>query len=760
MFTDFDFGDEFINVSPVGGGVGVQAAMLPVGALDTEEEQHRKAQENANGLRRSIERARSRHLVTPGMGAVRLPPGGFVYFPPGRYLIARPSTLPPSDVLGDVRSDIVVPPEVTLWFAPGAVLVPLGAEPPRLTGLPPEERGKVYIEIQGAIIAGIQQIFDVVVGEDEFSAAAGQILLTSLRIREIYPEWWGASSLLAPPPTGTMVAEPNLLLGMHRTTLAMQAALDAGYNHRSLPRRRPDGSFPKGSVVFDRKLPSIPVVLKGVYDISGELFVGVPDAELDSGGAVSAGTPIHLGGFELRGENPIYSPTLRARVAIVRHPRDFSHLPAGVPWRIRREDCGTMLTIRGPVSFSIRNVNFDGNYRAASCVAIEPVVGEWGYSTFEGCNFNGCRHTIVSLDAEKRGRRSSGQAKLDFWNITFSRCNFVVIDDINAANTVHAAHGPPSIKDRVAPRTDVTLAPYSFEEGTIIAVDVDLKENEGLEFRNCFFLHVASPAIRAFSGRFALNETMFHVKRPPVPFGVMDETRGRNDSRHGADISIEAREAGGTSTAPDRLVPATFTALECETHSVQFVATHDTPSGFNTEGQTRSATVMMNVVSSHEIAPELYFGTAGEGAISEKWYHNHGAEPPAIYWSHPGRVGCPLIMVGCALTGPRANGAVEARVVAGVQLDPELPAIPAVSRSNLDWSLRNRRAVYLGPGLTGSVYDLASNLLHEVPGEPKHWNDVIFNNDTSPMSGGVSLALRPNPRLIRRFLPLRFDQFL
>lgn len=708
--------------------MGVQPAMIPVAAGDLPPERQRKARENAAGLRRAIERARSYYLVTPGIGATRvLRPGGIVYFPPGRYLIARPSTPPPSDVPGDVRSDIVVPPEVTLWFAPGAVLVPLGDEEPRLDGLPPAERRKVYIEIQGDIIAGIQQIFDVAVNAEDTAHTAGEIILTSLRVRELYPEWWGASSL----PADLSPASPV----MWRTTMAVQAAFDAAYNHRCVRRRRPDGAFSDDPTVFVRRLPSIPVVLKGVYEVNGALFIGIPNSELDATGAVPFDTPVPLGGFELRGENAIYAPSIRAGKAIVRPSAADPLQP------ISRENSGTLLTIRGPVTFSIRNVNFDGNYRAATCVAVEPVVGDWGYSSFEGCNFTACRHTVVRLDAERRRRSGSALSKRDFWNITFSRCHFFVIDVGVAEPSVHRDGGPEPTTDAITTDIRVTLAPYSFEEGTVVAVDVDLKENEGLEFRNCFFLHVASPAIRAVSGRFALNETLFHVIRPPVPFGEIDATHGHNDSRHGTDIYIEARDAGGASTAPERLVPATFTALECETHSVQFLATSDTPRHFNTNGQTRSATVLMNVVSSHEVVPEHL--RAADSETYDNWYVNHGAEPPAIYWSHPGTMGCALIMVGCAFTGPRDKGGMS-----------------AVSRSNLDWPNKNRRVVYLGGEPAGYVYDLASNLIGAAPDDMMAWNDVIFNSSTSAISGGLTLALRPNPRLIRRFSPLRFDEFL
>lgn len=734
MFTEYDFGDEFVNVHPESDMPGVSSWMEPSANGEDVEVTRRKAAANADGLRRAIERARWSYLATPGAGVSRSRRGGYVYFPPGRYHIGRPSARRSVDLPGDVRSDVVVPPEVTLWFAPGAVLVPRHDAPLGLERLPPGEKERVYIEIQGDIIAGLHQIFEETTepnrargatGPHDLTPPVGQFIVSSCRIREIHPEWWGATTT----PYGGDTDQTA------RTRIALQSALDAAYNHRITRLRSPDGSFPGGAPIIDRRLPSIPVVLKGCYELDGSLSIGVTDLELATALSDKNGPLVPLGGFELRGDSAVGQATLRAFYPIVRHPPGWT-----AP--ISESDSGTLLTIRGPVSFSVRDVTFDGNYQIASCVAVEPVRGEWGHSSFEGCAFLHCRHTLVRLDAETRRRETSGQPKRDFWNITFSRCYFLVVHHIVTTTTVDADHS----RDPAA-LNGVTISWLSFREGEIVAVDLRLNENEGAEFRNCFFTETASPAILARSGRFSLNETMFHTMRPAFRLGTQDDTRGRNDSRHGADISIESTPADGTLTSPGRLVPATFTARECESHSVQFLRTGDVPDGFHHIGQTRSAVVLMNVQSSHERADERHWqtGAAADGGVN--WFSNHGAEPPAIYWSYPGKMGCALVMVGCSLGGPRAAASV--------------PPTPAVAEGDTDWPDKNRHVVYTGPSIAGEIYDLGSNMASGGAGTTR-WNDVIFNDSTTRMPAGQSslvLAVRPNATLIRRFRPLRFDQF-
>lgn len=77
--------------------------------------------------------------------------GGIIFFPVGTYKIG---------------TDITFPANVTLWFADGAKLSP--------------DSGKT-VTINGNVIAGLHQIF----------TGAGSIA-GSLKVNEVYPEWWGA----------------------------------------------------------------------------------------------------------------------------------------------------------------------------------------------------------------------------------------------------------------------------------------------------------------------------------------------------------------------------------------------------------------------------------------------------------------------------------------------------------------------------------------------------------------------------------------
>ena len=180
------FGREHINVSQIMG----------LDRLGVVPERRGQAGTNTNALITSI-----RNLVSPPPG---IPPGGYLYFPPGRYFLGRPDTAhAPASVVGGEFGDIVVPANVTLWFAPGAVLVPMaGAD---VAPSPLDQIGElvrsVRIEIHGDIIAERRQIFAVWLDENDparyarEAQKAGVVLLLGDRVREVYPEWWGASPI-------------------------------------------------------------------------------------------------------------------------------------------------------------------------------------------------------------------------------------------------------------------------------------------------------------------------------------------------------------------------------------------------------------------------------------------------------------------------------------------------------------------------------------------------------------------------------------
>ncbi len=175
------YGDEFINANE---GRGLLAPLRQFGSGSLPAANLLVQQANADSLENMCLYLNQ-----------RTPKGGFIFIPPGRYVIGRPSPLSAiADPMlragraqitrdGDAAlSDLIVPACVTLVFAPRAVLVPGGytqdlanahrSDAPWLRrsvdGLPSTnftfptgEFFKVRIEIQGGIQAPLQQIFDV-----------------------------------------------------------------------------------------------------------------------------------------------------------------------------------------------------------------------------------------------------------------------------------------------------------------------------------------------------------------------------------------------------------------------------------------------------------------------------------------------------------------------------------------------------------------------------------------------------------------------
>lgn len=103
------FGDEFINMDlPIRGG-DPSVFLIP-------DRRDSTALDNTNKMIQAITR----------LGAA----GGYLMFPPGRYYLGTP-TLPLTERMREfvAGADLVVPPQVTLLFMPGAQLVPLSYAP-------------------------------------------------------------------------------------------------------------------------------------------------------------------------------------------------------------------------------------------------------------------------------------------------------------------------------------------------------------------------------------------------------------------------------------------------------------------------------------------------------------------------------------------------------------------------------------------------------------------------------------------------------
>lgn len=645
-FTDYDFGPEFYNLAssrePPGGG-----APAPFLAVDVERDASGflrpwSARSTVAELNAFALQFLTNELFRAG--------GGYLYFPPGRYLVGRSQVRPSAAIDVGEFADVVIPENVTLWFAPGATLVPISypqaTAPPRIIpGLAadsPEHR-KTRVEIRGDILADLRSIFDVFVNRNDATLPAGRILLTGQRIREVYPEWWGA---FPQDPGGGDGAAVTI----QRTTLALQAAIEAAYLWRTTPARRADGSL-QAPRRWNRR-PAIPVVAKGTYVLHDTIHVTNPvDSRLWSAADMPA---VDAGGLELRGDHEPSSPGQGAP----------SLVASG--YGVAMFQGTSLLWLDGVLGFSVRGINFSGAHRARRCVTVTPTRARFSYAEFDSCSFLEPVGVGVFLDA---GRVPADAPVRDYWNQLFTRCRF----DQGTVTT---------LKDVIGSRDWTPFV--SEDEGNLVAAELRLEDNEGLEFRTSTFFGHASPAIRAYSGRFAVNEGNFHVLRARHPSLAAlppdEDPRLAPNFRHGTDIYIEGDDRQ-QSRRPGRIIPAAFTAREVESQSWQFLATNGTVRDPRPSEGNRSSVILLN----------MHHAAVWNRDVSDP-EENRGAQaptPPGIFWGNPGLQGSHLIMVGCQFYGQY----VRYRTIVG----------------GLEVVFAERSVVYIAPGDGGDIYNVGSH---------------------------------------------------
>lgn len=179
---------------------------------------------NLARLERKLTELGRRVLAAGGTGQT-----GALYFPPGRYRIGLPPLLTDEQRTAFRRrpflASLVIPPNVELYMAPNAVLLP--------------ERGCV-IDIQGALTCDGGRVFDL---------GLGGLVVFGQGVEAVRPEWWG---------TGTPALD----------TAAVQAAFDAAIHNR-----RSFGLGPTGTAVGVQVRPPLPVALRGRYQIERPLVI-------------------------------------------------------------------------------------------------------------------------------------------------------------------------------------------------------------------------------------------------------------------------------------------------------------------------------------------------------------------------------------------------------------------------------------------------------------------------------------------------------
>lgn len=532
--------------------------------------------------------------------------GGFVFVPPGRYYIGRGN----SDMIlagfaVDVP-DVLVYPDVTLTFAPRAILVPMSfvnapaevqAQNRRAMPQRSDEDLLVRIEVQGDVEAGVGMIFDAFLEPDGVTpnTRAGLILFTGNSIREVRPEWWGAL-------TTTAYAD-------RRNTEALQAAIDAGHTHRKRLRRGPDRRVSEvDGVVQWWRLPTIPVVAQNSYPIDRPLRVGLT-AEHDL--LASEGSSLLLepnpAPFVMVGEREVGNagagrPTLLA----------------GGTWN-RGEGIGSaLIEIEGISSCMLKNLTLNGNDRARALLRLAPG-NDSGNIEVSNCAFHS-----FSAEAENAliriysARRTNVTTALGMVNVSFTRCR---------------------MNPLCAPLVPATRTTYGSYPRRIYGVDLDVDDAITVEFRTCFMTGTADPMINARRGHFALNECTLHTLR--VGHESDNGAGAYLNNSNGTDVFIGAPYVDNRG----RYAPASLTARETETQSYQFLGSYragehaaSVPLGATTG--SRSACVLMNI--HHTCVPGR---DADVLAGSRTPVFNRRDHRPSVYWAGPGVTGSHLLSI-------------------------------------------------------------------------------------------------------------------
>lgn len=179
---------------------------------------------------------------------------GVVWFPPGEY---------------QIETGLVIGENITLAFAPGAVLVPIA--PPSEIG--PPIPASVVIQIRGPIDAERRRIFATAptwttpgFGPGVASPTLGRVALTGTQLTQVFPEWWGAEG-------DWRTADPVV------DCVAIEAAFRAAIADREAFTR-------------DAPVPPVSIYFAGTYAIDREIVLpdGLRDVVLE-GASTSLESP-------------------------------------------------------------------------------------------------------------------------------------------------------------------------------------------------------------------------------------------------------------------------------------------------------------------------------------------------------------------------------------------------------------------------------------------------------------------------------------
>lgn len=532
--------------------------------------------------------------------------GGILYFSrPGRYLIERdlpdcwgvnlwderrrprPTTWESERELNPFGGSLYIPPDVTLWLAPGAVLVPAR---------------DAVIAIHGPLVCDPTQVFDL---------SEGGLVVFGNGVPRLLPQWWGVRPGEDHAP-------------------AIQAAIDAGIHNRRNRWERPAGTTYEALSI---NLPLIPVELRGEYrlrqpvsirgmsntnavqDLLGSSAIqrdpilpaariiyvdgsgpgrttvaiwyeGVPfqytRASATPDGLIQVSFPV--GELSLRIEHgPIPEGVPGATITLmapgqpdatylvifetpVRAQRTLAALVAngliegralgrgGRGARLVAESTfvgDTLFDVVGASGLTVRNIEFDVEAAPSTVTAWSHLPPSGPVSThgsaLQSCTFVGHEHTLVHLGPPPREvQRFRGERPTALWSNSGWDLTGLVIDDCE----------------------------FRPREGGV-ALMIRAKETLPLRVRNCDFKGRADAMISAYLGNFLLDGCRFDNKPPSRLRRVEAEGFEQSD---GSDVFLEAE-------IPLRMVSAAtalavlsasyqggFTATGCVSRSPRFLS--------------------------------------------------------------------------------------------------------------------------------------------------------------------------------------------
>lgn len=634
--------------------------------------------------------------------------GGYIYFPPGRWVIGRPR--PELMASGTEQiSDLVVPAGVTLMFAPGAVLVPASyteaevmANPDKTwlrrvpEGLAQSDHLKVRIEVQGGLIAPHTQVFDPFMDPLDTEMPqieAGRILFQRDTVREVYPEWWGAVPMVN--------EQPGTPAQVRRTTAALQAALDAGFNHRlyysasSVPLLDDRGRLVRdrgGNVVYQKdelgnpllryaltgRRPSIPVVLSSDYAIDRPLRIG---ATVNQAKAITDPyeLPNNTDGLVLRGE---CGPATRSFGAAMikaapgfRAPTLADRRPAGAasPTELSTTtEVASMLVMRTLTGVTMENLVLDADEVAPRCVTASVLGATQSHSNgFVGCEFRNAALELVRIGGETPPITDDGahdenrtidvqniffSGGLDLSGLRFTRCRFDTGSDAGRIQGTLARLGNMRDAMRDPSADPLTRALFNAlytkveNDAKVWRVGVVFRAGQslGVEFHGCSFRGCASPMFLALGGRLSFQRCSFRTEEMPT------NTNGLSAVLEPRDVDQpELRRWNGT----DLYLAAPFTEY-----------LPPDPVNGRRVVQTEFITTLLarNIESRSRQFLTSYPPTAGltarspKGSASVLLMHVRHRSPverdkrPAIYWGGP-RENNVLTLVGCVFRRGEAS---------------------------------------------------------------------------------------------------------